>query len=57
MVRGIRIETRKKQQRNANHLNLMRKGQSTQVMNNCHKSRNLEHGSKWYDMFQVLVQM
>jgi len=56
MVRGIRIETRKKQ-RNANHHNLMRKGQLTKVMNNCHKSRNLEHGSKWYDMFQVLVQM
>jgi hypothetical protein len=22
-------------------------------MNKGHKSRNLEHGSKWYDMFQV----
>jgi hypothetical protein len=56
MIRRVRIENEKKQ-RETDHHNLMRKGWSTKVMNNCHKSRNLEHRSKWYDMFQVLVQM
>lgn len=47
---GIQIETRNNARGTTT---IMCKGRSTRVMNKGHKSRNLEHGSKWYDMFRV----